>query len=58
MGGKPWEIGSRIIGGFGKKMADQVFEGIRKAGQGPSEGAEGSEEGEKKKGWLGRLVSK
>jgi hypothetical protein len=38
-------------------MADQFFEEFRNAVQGPSEEAEGSEGGEKKKSWLGRLVS-
>ncbi|NCV12702.1 MAG: carbon monoxide dehydrogenase, partial [Rhodobacteraceae bacterium] len=57
VGGKLAQLGSRIIDGFAKKMADQFFEEFRNAVQGPSEEAEGSEDGEKKKGWLGRLVS-
>ena len=57
VGGKLAQLGSRIIDGFAKKMADQFFEEFRNAVQGTSEEAEGSEDGEKKKGWLGRLVS-
>ena len=57
VGGKLAQLGSRIIDGFAKKMADQFFEEFRNAVQGPLEEVEGSEEGEKKKGWLGRLVS-
>lgn len=57
VGGKLAQLGSRIIDGFAKKMADQFFEEFRNAVQGPLEEVEGSEEGKKKKGWLGRLVS-
>src|SRR6056300_7236 len=57
VGGKLAQLGSRIIDGFAKTMADQFFENFQNAVQGPLEEAEGSEEGEKKKGWLGRLVS-
>jgi hypothetical protein len=41
-------------------MADQFFETFRSVVEGPTEEVEnddGAEEGEKKKGWLGRLVS-
>ena len=57
VGGKLAQLGSRIIDGFAKKMADQFFEEFRNTVQGPSEEVEGSEDSEKKKGWLGRLVS-
>ena len=57
VGGKLAQLGSRIIDGFAKKMADQFFEEFRNAVQGPSVEADGTEDGGKKKGWLGRLVS-
>lgn len=60
VGGKLAQLGSRIIDGFAKKMADQFFETFRSVVEGPTEEVEnddGAEEGEKKKGWLGRLVS-
>jgi carbon monoxide dehydrogenase subunit G len=57
VGGKLAQLGSRIIDGFAKKMADQFFERFQQAVEGPGEGDEepaGTPE-EKKKGWLGRL---
>ena len=57
VGGKLAQLGSRIIDGFAKKMADQFFEEFRSVVQGPSDVTDDFEEGEKKKGWLGRLVS-
>lgn len=59
VGGKLAQLGSRIIDGFAKKMADQFFENFQNAVEGPKEpdaeaDAEGGD-GEKKKGWLGRL---
>lgn len=64
VGGKLAQLGSRIIDGFAKKMADEFFSRFQQAVEGPAEGedesvaetAEGSE-GEKKKGWLKRLIS-
>jgi len=62
VGGKIAQLGSRLIDGFAKKMADQFFENFRTAVQGPPPGeevaGEGSAEGEKKPGWFGRLVGK
>ena len=63
VGGKLAQLGSRIIDGFAKKMADQFFTNLQDAVEGPSdaeaapeaEGAAG-EEG-KKKGWFKRMVS-
>ena len=61
VGGKLAQLGSRIIDGFAKKMADQFFENFQTAVEGPADPAEGAgaeaaaEGGEKKKGWLGRL---
>jgi len=58
VGGKLAQLGSRIIDGFAKKMADQFFENLQTALEGPAEGDDGaaatSEEAPKKKGWFGR----
>ncbi|WGW02826.1 CoxG family protein [Tropicibacter oceani] len=60
VGGKLAQLGSRIIDGFAKKMADQFFTNFQEAVEGPSNEAE-AEEGHgtehKKKGWFKRLVS-
>ncbi|MCB1332203.1 MAG: carbon monoxide dehydrogenase subunit G [Roseivivax sp.] len=63
VGGKLAQLGSRIIDGFAKKMADQFFENfqaaVEGAGEGPSPADASAPEGEggKKKGWFKRLVS-
>ena len=64
VGGKLAQLGSRIIDGFAKKMADQFFERFQQAVEGPAEpDAEDAleeadaEDGEKKKGWLKRVLS-
>ena len=61
VGGKLAQLGSRIIDGFAKKMADQFFERFQQAVEGPGEeSAEVDPDAtpdEKKKGWLKRLVS-
>jgi len=59
VGGKLAQLGSRIIDGFAKKMADQFFSNFQQAVEGPAEDStvEESEGGEKKKGWLKKLVS-
>lgn len=60
VGGKLAQLGSRIIDGFAKKMADQFFtrlqEGLEDTGEDVAE-AEEAPEGEKK-GWLKRLTGK
>ena len=54
VGGKLAQIGSRLVNGFAKKMADKFFTNFQMALEGPDE----SDEPEaKKKGWLKRLVS-
>jgi len=61
VGGKLAQLGSRIIDGFAKKMADQFFSNLQETLEGPAEaeaGPEAAEGGEKKKGWLGRLTGK
>lgn len=60
VGGKLAQLGSRLIDGFAKKMADQFFENFQKAVEGPGDAviAEAGAEGEKKPGWFGRLTGK
>lgn len=51
VGGKLAQLGSRIIDGFAKKMADQFFDTL----QATLEGTDGEDAEEpKKKGWFGR----
>lgn len=60
VGGKLAQLGSRIIDGFAKKMADQFFERFQTAldGEADEEAApEGDDPSAKKKGWLKRLIS-
>lgn len=58
VGGKLAQLGSRIIDGFAKKMADQFFTNFQDAVGAPTDdAAEDVAEGEKKKGWFKRLVS-
>ena len=63
VGGKLAQLGSRIIDGFAKKMADQFFTNLQDAVEGPADPedapeaeGEAAEEG-KKKGWFKRMVS-
>lgn len=62
VGGKIAQLGSRIIDGFAKKMADEFFTRFQAAVEGPqdddaAEEAEAGEGGEdKKKGWFKRLI--
>jgi len=60
VGGKLAQLGSRIIDGFAKKMADQFFENFSNAVGAPAaddttEGGDDAPEG--KKGWFKKLVS-
>jgi carbon monoxide dehydrogenase subunit G len=60
VGGKLAQLGSRIIDGFAKKMADQFFTSFQEALEGPAEEEETTEEGTdapRKKGWFKRMVS-
>lgn len=59
VGGKLAQLGSRIIDGFAKKMADQFFSNLQEHLEGPAEpdAALDAEEAPKK-GWLGRLTGK
>ena len=56
VGGKLAQLGSRIIDGFSKKMADQFFTNLQEHLEGPSESVVSDEP--EKKGWLGRLTGK
>jgi len=67
VGGKLAQLGSRLIDGFAKKMADQFFENFKNAVEGPPtaasepatvETADGPSEEEKKPGWIGRVLGK
>ncbi|WP_439124357.1 CoxG family protein [Marivita sp.] len=64
VGGKLAQLGSRIIDGFAKKMADQFFSNFQDAVEGPQDEdadadaiGDDAEGGEKKKGWFKKLVS-
>lgn len=63
VGGKLAQLGSRLIDGFAKKMADEFFARFQQAVEGPAEPeaaeavAEGQDGPEAKKGWLKRLIS-
>ena len=57
VGGKLAQLGSRIIDGFSKKMADQFFTALQEHLEGPKEPSEDAPD-EAKKGWLGRLTGK
>ncbi|CUH66731.1 hypothetical protein TG4357_02605 [Thalassovita gelatinovora] len=59
VGGKLAQLGSRIIDGFAKKMADQFFERFQQVVEGPAEVGEDAVEGEDgdKKGWLKKVFS-
>ncbi len=59
VGGKLAQLGSRIIDGFAKKMADQFFENFQSAVEGPENPDDAPEpEGDApRKGWFKRMVS-
>lgn len=54
VGGKLAQLGSRIIDGFAKKMAEQFFNNLQEALEGPKDEAEGDGDAPVKKGWFGR----
>ncbi len=62
VGGKLAQLGSRIIDGFARKMADQFFSNLQKQIEGPGgDGGDDPRDGmgtkAKSKGWLKKLVS-
>ena len=54
VGGKIAQLGSRIIDGFAKKMADQFFERFQTAVEGP--GAATPDPAPPNQGWINRLL--
>jgi len=56
VGGKLAQLGSRIVDGFAKKMADQFFARLEEVIEGPR--AEDPAPEAERKGWLRRLVSR
>lgn len=56
VGGKLAQLGSRIIDGFARKMADQFFESFQNAVEGGNDVPEDAPAEEKKKSWLKRLT--
>ncbi|MCV2888733.1 CoxG family protein [Ruegeria aquimaris] len=60
VGGKLAQLGSRIIDGFARKMADQFFTRFQEVVEGPGapEGdvPDTAPDGEKKKGWFKRVI--
>ncbi len=63
VGGKLAQLGSRLIDGFAKKMADAFFDNFRTAVEPPAEPAEGEVvagevAGDKPPGWFGRMIGR
>lgn len=58
VGGKLAQLGSRIIDGFTKKLADQFFERLQEGLEEPEgAGDDNADDDEKpKKGWIGRML--
>lgn len=59
VGGKIAQLGSRIIDGFARKLADQFFESFKSAAEQPAEAADAdaaeTEEQTNKKGWFRQI---
>ena len=63
VGGKIAQLGSRLIDGFAKKMADAFFDNFRTAVEPPAAPAEGEAPPEappegKQPGWFGRMIGR
>lgn len=57
VGGKLAQLGSRIIDGFTKKLADQFFERFQDGLEDPTDADDTEQDDEKpKKGWIGRML--
>ncbi|MFL2785453.1 MAG: CoxG family protein [Paracoccaceae bacterium] len=56
VGGKLAQLGSRIIDGFAKKMADQFFERFRDAIENPEDQSTNETTEDEEKGWLTKLT--
>lgn len=57
VGGKIAQLGSRLIDGFARRLADQFFENFQIQIEGPPPEVEPTE-GEEKKSWVGKLMGK
>ena len=57
VGGKLAQLGSRVIDGFAKKMADQFFTNLQEVLEGPPKD-DTSEDAEVKRGWFKRLTGR
>lgn len=60
VGGKLAQLGSRLIDGFAKKMADSFFDNFRAAVEPPAEATEATAEAVagKAPGWFGRMIGR
>jgi carbon monoxide dehydrogenase subunit G len=58
VGGKLAQLGSRIIDGFAKKMADTFFDRLRTAVEPPEEAPTAEAPEGKKAGWFRRVIGK
>lgn len=58
VGGKLAQLGSRLIDGFAKKMADQFFNNLQNALEAPEgdDSANDDDAGQEKKGWFKKLT--
>ena len=56
VGGKLAQLGSRIIDGFTKKLANEFFERFQDGLEGQSEDAGDTDDETPKKGWIGRML--
>jgi len=56
VGGKLAQLGSRIIDGFTKKLADQFFERFQDGLEGPTDDDTDQDDETPKKGWIGRML--
>ena len=58
VGGKLAQLGSRLIDGFAKKMADTFFDNFRAAVEPPAEPAGDADPAGKEPGWFGRMMGR
>jgi carbon monoxide dehydrogenase subunit G len=61
VGGKLAQLGSRVIDGFAKKMADSFFDNFRAAvepAKAPAEGEAGGAPEEHRPGWFARMIGR
>ena len=56
VGGKLAQLGSRVIGGFAKKMADQFFTRFQEQVEGPKEDGAAEDAAPEKKSWLKKIT--